>query len=208
MRIDTLPRTLVLLLLAAALVSPVSRAVAQDDPAPLLDDPAAALVLIDIQDFYFPGGAMPLVGAAEASANAGRVLQAFREAGRVVVHVGHQVRAGGGFDAAVAPLEGETVVMKTEVNAFQGTGLNAILQEAGIRRLVLCGMQTHMCLEGATRAAADLGYECTVVADACATRDLERAGTVVDAMAVHQATLVTLDGVYARVLDADDLLEP
>lgn len=196
---------LVLALLGLALAT--SAPAAETEAPPLLDDPAAALVLIDIQDFYFPGGAMPLVGAHEAAANAGRVLAAFRQAGRLVVHVGHQVSAGGGFDAAVAPREGEPVVMKTEVNAFQGTDLNRILQEAGIRRVVLCGMQTHMCLEGATRAAADLGYECTVVADACATRDLQRAGTVIEALAVHQATLATLDGIYARVVTADELLD-
>ena len=96
--------------------------------------------------------------------------------------------------------------MKSEVNAFQDTELLGLLRDAGIERLVLCGMQTHMCLEGAARAAADHGFACVVVADACATRDLERDGSVVAAEDVHRATLATLDGAYAEVVDTAALL--
>ena len=175
-------------------------------PHTALDDPNAALLIIDMQDFYFPGGALPLVQPEAASANAGRVLAACREKGRMVVHVGHQVRAGGEFHTDVAPLPGETVIMKSEVNAFQGTELLATLREAGIRKLVLCGMQTHMCLEGAARAAADHDFECVVISDACATRDLKRGETVVPAEGVHESTLATLDGAYAEVVDTGTFL--
>ena len=195
-------RVLTILVLLAVAHS----ATAPGAPHESLGDPAAALVLIDIQDFYFPGGALPLVEPEAAASNAGRVLAAFRERGRMIVHVGHQVRAGGDFHTAVAPLPGEIVVMKSEVNAFQDTELLGLLRDAGIERLVLCGMQTHMCLEGAARAAADHGFACVVVADACATRDLERDGSVVAAEDVHRATLATLDGAYAEVVDTAALL--
>lgn len=193
--------TLILCVLAVAAVA--------EPPAgevPLLEDPAAALIIIDVQDFYFPGGAVPLVEPAAASANAARLLAAFREHGRTIVHVGHKVRAGGDFHPDVAPQPGEAVVMKSEVNAFQGTDLLEILRQGGIDRVVICGMQTHMCVEGAARAAADHGFTVLVVADACATRDLKRAEVEVPAQAVQQSTLATLDGVYARVLDTDALL--
>jgi len=93
------------------------------------------------------------------------------------------------------------VVMKDDVNAFLGTDLQARLQAGGIRRVVLCGMQTHMCLEAAARAAHDLGYEVVVVGDACATRDLKYGDTVVPAAQVQASTLATLDRNYARVVD-------
>jgi len=199
----------ILLILSQALLSigAAAPAAAQADrPAPL-DDPATALVIIDIQDFYFPGGALPLHEPEAAAAKAGRLLAAFREQGRLVVHVGHRAQSGTAFAAAVTPREDEAVVMKSEVNAFRGTDLKTILDDAGITRVVLCGMQTHMCLEGATRAAADFGYDVIVVGDACATRDLHRGETVVNAEDVHAATLATLDGVYARVVDAEALLD-
>lgn len=171
-----------------------------------LGDSATALIIIDVQDFYFPGGAQPLQRPEAAAENAGRLLAAFRSHGRLVVHVGHQVRSGGDFHSEVEPLAGEPVVMKTEVNAFQGTELLDLLRDAGIRKLVLCGMQTHMCLEGAVRAAADFGFECLVVGDACATRDLTRNEVLVPAAGVHEATLATLDGIYAEVLSTSQFL--
>ncbi len=171
-------------------------------PAPAQDDVSAtALILIDIQDFYFPGGLMPLVEPEAASANAARLLERARQAGRLVLHVGHNASAGRGFHADVAPRQGEAIVMKDDVNAFLGTDLQARLEAAGIRRVVLCGMQTHMCLEAAARAAHDLGYQVVVVGDACATRDLKHADTVVPADQVHAATLATLERTYAWVVD-------
>lgn len=193
------------LFLAAALgAAQPARAAAEADaaatPAP------TALLIIDIQDFYFPGGALPLVGPEAAGANAAKLLAQARAHGRMVVHVGHNAKAGRGFHADVAPREGEAVVMKDEVNAFLKTDLQAVLQGAGIARLVVCGMQTHMCVEAAARAATDLGYEVLVAGDACATRDLKHGETTVPAAQVHAATLATLDRAYAKVVSMDAAL--
>ena len=169
--------------------------------------PPTALLIIDIQDFYYPGGALPLAGPEAAGANAAKLLAHARETGTMVVHVGHNAKAGSGFHADVAPREGETVVMKDEVNAFLGTDLQEKLQAAGIKRLIVCGMQTHMCVEGATRAASDLGYEVLLVGDACATRDLKYGDVTVPAAQVHAATLATLDRTYAKVTDVAAALD-
>ena len=191
-----IPKLVVVLVLGSLLV-------ADESPAqtPAVDGPPTALVIIDIQEFYFPEGALPLVGPEAASANAGLVLARFRDRGLPVFHVGHNAQAGKDFHADVKPLEGEDVVFKNEVNAFQDTDLLDRLQHRGILRVVLCGMQTHMCLEGAARAAADYGFEVVVVGDACATRDLKYGETIVPAAAVHASTLATLDRVYGRVID-------
>ena len=151
-----------------------------------------ALLLIDIQEFYFPGGKWALSGPEKAAQNAALLLQQFRQEGDLVVHVRHDTEPGGAIHSLVAPLPGEKVFTKKEVNAFRGTGLLEYLQEQGVTGLVLCGMQTHMCLEAATRAASDLGFECTVVGDACATRDLEHENETVKAREVHLSTLSTL----------------
>jgi nicotinamidase-related amidase len=169
-------------------------------------EPATALLIIDIQDFYFPGGKMPLVEPEAAAANAAKILAAFRAAGKPVIHVRHDVEDGGGIYATVAPIEGEKVFTKSEVSCFNGTEVLAYLQELGIKRLVMVGMQTHMCLEAATRAAYDLGFECIVVGDACATRDLTYGGTTVKAADVHASTLATLDRTYATVVDTATFL--
>lgn len=178
-------------------------AAANDAAAPA---PLTALLIIDIQDFYFPGGALPLVAPEAASANAAKLLAQARAHGKAVIHVGHNAKAGRGFHADVAPREGELVVMKDEVNAFLKTDLQTVLHSAGFERLVVCGMQTHMCVEAATRAASDLGYEVLVAGDACATRDLKHGEATVPAAQVHAATLATLDRTYAKVVSMDEAL--
>lgn len=192
---------LILGAVVAMALSMVAVPVMADEAAAVAAAPKTALLVIDIQDFYYPGGLMPLSSPEPAGAAAAQLLAAARARGVMVVHVGHNASAGRGFHADVAPLEGEAVVMKDEVNAFLGTDLQARLQAAGIKRVVVCGMQTHMCVEGAARAASDLGYEVVVVADACATRDLTWGGTVVPAAMVHAATLATIERNYGKVVD-------
>ena len=165
------------------------------------------LLIIDIQDFYFPGGAMPLVAPEAAAACTAKLLADWRMDGRPVIHVGHRAGSGAGFHRDVAPLEGERIVMKSEVSCFNGTTLFEDLKAAGVTTLVICGMQTHMCVEGAVRAAYDLGFDVVLVADACATRDLSFGDTTVPAAAVHAATLATLQGTYAEVMGSEQVLE-
>ena len=188
------------LALLAALV-PASLVLPQGVQAQDAEAIPTALLIIDIQDFYYPGGALPLSAPEAAGANAALLLARAREKGALVVHVGHNASAGRGFHAEVAPREGEAVVMKDEVNAFLGTDLQQRLQAAGIKRVIICGMQTHMCVEAATRAASDLGYEVLLVGEACATRDLKYGDAVVPAAQVQAATLATLDRTYAKVVE-------
>ena len=183
-------------------VSALSQAV----PAPPAKEKVTALLIIDIQDFYFPGGAMPLVGPEAASVNAARILEKFRTEGRLVVHVGHNAKDKMGFHEAVAPKSGEKIFYKDEVSAFNGTDLLTYLREQKVQRLVIMGMQTHMCVEAAVRAAYDYGFECVLVEDACATRNLKYKDREVSAEDVHAATLSTLDRNYATVVDTETFL--
>jgi len=90
---------------------------------------------------------------------------------------------------------------------LNGTDLLLYLRENGVERLVVCGMMTHMCVEAAVRAAHDLGFECVLVSDACATRDLKYGDETVSAGDVHTSTLGTIDRSYATVVDTQTFLE-
>ena len=175
-----------------------------------------ALLLVDLQNDYFPGGAMELVGSPEAGIQAGTLLEAFRRAGRPIVHIQHlAARPGATFflpgtpgaeiHAVVAPLPGETVFQKHFPNSFRETPLLECLRGLGITQLVTAGMMTHMCIDTTVRAAFDLGFSCQLAGDACATRDLARHGLVVPAAQVQMAFLAALDGTFATVLPAKEL---
>lgn len=161
-----------------------------------------ALLIVDIQKFYFPGDGPGLYHAEEASLAAKEVLKIFRDRKQLVVHVRHKSTKGFDIHPNVAPLQDEKVITKEEVNSFYKTDLLEYLKKNNITRLVIIGMQTQMCLEGAVRAAHDYGFECIVVHDACATRDVNFGGSTVKAEDVQTAVLATLSsGRYADIID-------
>ncbi|MEN6439123.1 MAG: cysteine hydrolase family protein [Syntrophobacter sp.] len=178
-----------------------------------------ALLLIDIQNDYFPGGAMELSGSTEASLRARELLYHARREGMPVIHIRHlATRPGSTFFVPgtegseihehVRPIPGETVIEKNYPNSFRQTPLGEILEQKGISELVIAGMMTHMCVDATTRAAFDYGYQCTLVHDACATRQLVFAGVTVSAENVHAAFLAALNGLYARILSAGEITAP
>jgi nicotinamidase-related amidase len=178
--------------------------------------PDTALLIIDIQNDYFPGGAMQLEGADAAGAKAGAALEKFRKNGNPVIHVQHlSVRPGSTFflpgtrgaeiHPSVSPRDVETVIEKNFPNSFRGTKLEQTLKESGVKNLVVAGMMTHMCVDATVRHAADLGYKITLLGDACATRAQSYAGEQVPARQVHAAFLAALNGFYAKVVPSHEL---
>ena len=175
-----------------------------------------ALLLIDIQKEYFENGALELVNPIAASENAQKLLEKFRKDNGTIVHVQHisaegapifiKGTAGVEIHENVKPLEGEKVITKQFPNSFRDTDLLEYLQSKGITHLVIAGMMTHMCIDAGTRAAVDYGFECTVIGDACATKDLQIKDQEVKAVDVHNAFLAALEFFYATILTTEDYL--
>lgn len=169
-----------------------------------------ALVIVDIQRDYFPGGKMPLHEPEAAAEQAARVLEAFRAAGDPVIHVQHLSAPGDGFleegtegaDLVLAPQEGETLITKRSPNSFLDTDLERTLRGLDVEDVVVTGMMTSMCVDATTRAGADLGFKMTLVPDACAAPDLEFGGRTVDARDVHASFVAALGQFYATVTPA------
>lgn len=177
-------------------------------PAPL---DRAALVIVDAQVEYTAAGNLPLAGIDAAVAETARLLDLARGHGVPVFHIVHHGKPGGALFnpegpgsaiiPAVAPLDGEAVVVKGLPNAFAGTDLHARIQATGRPELIVAGFQTHMCISATVRAALDLGYRTTLVAGATATRDLpDPAGGVVTADALQRAELAALADRFAIVV--------
>jgi len=175
------------------------------------------LILIDIQNDYFKNGKMELVGPEKAGENIAHMLKKFREEHLPVFHIRHEAQAptatfflpgtpGAEINEAAKPLEGEKIIIKNFPNSFLKTDLLETLQKNQITDLVICGMMTHMCLDATVRAAKDLGFNCTVVGDGCATKDLEILGEQVKAKEVHTAFLAALNATYAKIVTTDDYL--
>jgi len=177
-----------------------------------------ALLLVDIQNDYFPNGRMPLERSLEASQKAQEVLQAYRAKQKPVFHIQHistrpdatyflPCTKGIEFHQYVAPSKNETIIKKHYPNSFKDTSLFNLLSKRKVNHLVICGMMSHLCIDATVRAAYDLGFSCTVVHDACATRNLEFNNTVIPAQSVHHAFMAALQPTYAAVINTREFLQ-
>ena len=176
-----------------------------------------ALLLIDMQNDYFKDGKMELVAMDAAAQQAKKLLEHFRSQKQPVIHIQHismlpgatfflPATRGSEIHDSVAPYGGEAIIVKKFPNSFRETILLETLKAQGIEQLVICGAMIHMCVDATTRAAKDFGFECIVIDDACATRDLVYKGTVAPAAQVSIAFMSALSYFYAQTVSADDYI--
>jgi nicotinamidase-related amidase len=179
---------------------------------------STALILIDIQNDYFPGGKMELSGSIQAASAAARLLAEFRKQSWSVYHIQHlSLQPGATFflpdtkgseiHESVRPRSAEPVITKHFPNSFRATELLERLKADNIGSLLICGMMSHMCVDATVRAAFDLGFTCILTHDACATRELVFNGTTVPAVQVQASYMAALGAVYAQVKGVDAILE-
>lgn len=180
-----------------------------------------ALLLIDFQNDYFESfkdSKFPLHNCEEASSNASKILQKFRVQNLNIIHIKHenpnldaaffQIASNGAeIHKSVKPLENEFVITKNFPNSFLETNLKDYLDEKNIDSVVIVGAMTHMCVDATLRAAKDFGYNCTVISDACATKDLEFDGKIVSSYDVHKSFMAAFEFAYAKVENTNDFLK-
>lgn len=177
----------------------------------------AALVLLEIQNDYFPNGRIPLEKSVEAGAKAEQLLRVFREKKLPIIHVQHistnpnasymlPCTRGAEFHTSVQPTKGETIIKKHSANSFKDSQLLNHLIKNKINQLVICGMMTHTTIDATTRAAQDLGFHCTIIHDACAAKQLEFNFTTIPAQNVHHAFLAALQLNDVVVATTEDYL--
>lgn len=136
-----------------------------------------ALLVIDVQMALADADATGAERSCpKAEENIAALLDRFRNAGEMVVHIHHHGTdaddpfhpdaPGSAVQPIAAPADGETVIVKTGSSGFVGTPLLENLKNAGIDRIVLCGATANHCVESTTRSAADLGFQPIYAADA------------------------------------------
>jgi nicotinamidase-related amidase len=175
------------------------------------------LIMVDLQNDYFPGGKMELVGIENAAENTRIILTEFRKKRLTVIYIQHisktpnalfflQGTDGAKINGKIMPQEGEAIVVKNYPNSFRGTSLLEILKNEHIDDLVICGAMSHMCIDATTRAAFDLGFNCVVAEDACATKDLLFNSKIIKASDVHESFMAALSSPYAKVVTTREIV--
>lgn len=179
----------------------------------------SGLIIIDAQREYLDGS-VPLVGFDDAVKEIKVLLDRARQLGTKVWHVRHKTANGAPIFAPdskyfqivdeLKPLDSENIIDKNHPSAFADTSLNDELKKAGLDKLIVTGFMTHACISASVRSAAALGKNCTVVASACATRDLPdiaNQDNVIKARDLHAATLAALSDIFATVVTSKEAIK-
>lgn len=169
-----------------------------------------ALLIIDVQNDYFPGGANPQHMALEAETVIRKWIDDSRKVGRPIIYMQHfngpedsffrPGTEGAEISPRVAPMSGEKVIVKFAPNSFLHTELDRYLKSLHVEKLIVCGMMTHMCVDTTVRSAMDYGYKVDLIADGCATRDLTIGDITIPAETVQRTYLASLSGTFANLI--------
>ncbi len=140
---------------------------------------AHVLLVIDMQQGAFDGVRLPPIDRADGLLNhAEQLLAAARGSRTAVVHVQHCDEAGQAFERGtpqwlfherLTPLLGEAVVQKLASSAFEGTNLQDTLKRLSARTLVVCGLQSEICVSNTAKSALSLSFDVLVAEDAHST---------------------------------------
>ena len=172
-----------------------------------------ALLIIDVQNDYFPGGTCELYNVYEAENRIKLLIKESHALGRPIIYIQHinppndtfflEGTFGCEISERIKPQPDDKVIIKYYPNSFLETELDSYLKEYDIKKLIVCGMMTHMCVDTTVRAAMDYGYDVDLVADACATMDLEIDGEIIPAQTVQKTFIASLEGVFANIIRTD-----
>ena len=175
----------------------------------------AALIVIDAQEEY-RSGRLKLSELEPALDSIASLIAHWRAQNGTLIHIQHHGQ--GLFDPEgpyaaimneVAPHEGEPVLTKNEPNAFGGTNLRDLIDQAGLKHVVLAGFMTHVCVSTTARSANEQGLHVTIAGDAVTTRDLPATADhdTIPAPELHCAELAILADAFAKIVTTDDVLK-
>ncbi|MFT4020337.1 MAG: cysteine hydrolase family protein [Acinetobacter sp.] len=176
-----------------------------------------ALIIIDVQNDYFPEGKKPLHQPEKALEKIHQLIEKFQKDNQPIIfiqHISNQpeptffkaktygVELHPSFDIQKQSI----VIEKHYPNSFFDTSLQQVLQKLEIEQVILCGMMTHNCVDSTTRAARELGFNPILIADATATCDLTWQGEIVPAQQVQLAYFAALQN-FATLVETHHFLQ-
>ena len=144
-----------------------------------------ALLLIDLQNDYFPGGKFPLWNTDAVLINIKQAIKEARAKGIPIIHIQHIANPEMGIapffnkgtdGALIHPLilaaaPDAPVVVKEYADSFVGTNLEETLSGLGIDELLVCGMMTQNCVTHTAISKSAEKYKVSILPDCCTTVD-------------------------------------
>jgi len=174
-----------------------------------------ALIIIDLQNDYFKDGNMELVDIDIVLNNTNKLIKYAREKEYKIYFIQHfSTKESATFFIPNTDgvklhkdldIQNDIIIKKNYPNSFRDTVLHQELQKEQIKDLIICGAMTHMCIDTTVRAGFDLGYNITLIEDACATKDLKFKDYIIKSKDVHNSFISALGGVFCKVFSTKEI---
>lgn len=183
-----------------------------------LDLSLAVLLPIDMQQ-GFDEPSWPPRWNKQMDANGLALIAEWRATGRPIIHVRHDSvepgstltprTPGNNFRPGFGPQGDEPLITKSVNSAFIGTDLDLRLKRLGAKHVIAFGISTDQCVSTTIRTGANMGWDMTLVSDACDCFDLpDGSGGTISAKDLHAAHVATLLFEFCRGLTTEQLIEP
>lgn len=146
---------------------------------------STAVLLIDLQNDYFPEGKYPLWNTEKTLSNVLNLIDRAQERGDLIVHVKHIANPAMGISPffnkgtegseihpqVLAASPDSPVVVKEYADSFENTNLEEVLASHSISKLLICGMMTQNCVTHTAISRAGEKYDVTILTDCSTTVD-------------------------------------
>ena len=177
-----------------------------------------ALLVIDVQNEYFPGGQLPITSPHPHFANILRAMDSASASGTPVVVIQHTFARpdapyfrrdtpGWALHPEVAARPRDLWIEKNLPGSFTGTDLEAWLRSRDIDKVAVAGYMTHMCCDTTARQAAHLGLSVEFLGDATGTLAVENSAGSASAEEMHRSILCAQQMMISEVLNTDPWLD-
>ncbi|KAG1465225.1 hypothetical protein G6F56_004931 [Rhizopus delemar] len=180
-----------------------------------------ALIVVDVQNEYFPGGKLPLSSPVETTEACAQLIKKFRQEEKEVVFIQHVTKGklegivpfflpethGIEIHDSIKPLPTEKLIVKHESSSFVNTDLKEYLVSKGIKKLIVVGMMVHNCVNATVYSGVDEGFDCIVVEEAVDTFDQPLNGKIIKAEQIKESFLAGIQFAYSKVYKLQDVLQ-
>lgn len=174
-----------------------------------------ALIVVDVQNEYFEGGALPISYPPNSFSRIKEAIEEAQKAGILVVFVQHaSLKENAGafvrgshlweFHDDIKKLTPDLVIEKNHASSFVGTDLNWRLRTLGVDTVTIVGYMTQNCCDATARDASQLGYNVEFLSDANGTLAFSNNAGEVSAEELHRSFLVAQAFGFSRVLSLDE----
>ncbi|KAI9302398.1 Isochorismatase-like protein [Cunninghamella echinulata] len=179
-----------------------------------------ALIIVDVQNDYFPGGNFPTNEPIETAKACAQLIKKFRDEKKEVIFVQHIIKdelektypffikgsKGAEIHDLVKPLPTEKTITKHETSSFVRTQLKEYLLSKKIKKLVVVGMMIHNCVNATVYSGVDEGFSCIVVEEAVNTFDQKLGDKIINAKQIKESFLAGIQFAYANVYKLEEVL--